>query len=373
MMKTAIMAMCLLAAATAQRVDVFWLNQTRGDTTYFCVKIPYVVETATGALLAFGEGRVGSCKDVAETHLIYRRSEDGGATWGDLQLMYADADHVIGNAVPVVDKESGRLFVGFNRDNQETWMTHSDDDGVTFEEPTYMPHLQDDAWKWIGLGPPKGLQLESGRLLLPGYHGDFWPFPDRSSVGSGFTKGHTIVSDDKGETWSILNHEFGEGHYVNELQAAQLANGTVVINAREFKDRRVLSYSDDEGETFYRVNEAADLHETYQGCEGSMITDAEGSKLYYSGVQGRTPARIYRENMTIFGSSDAGESWQLAQSVTEGASGYSAMQLLGKTDDGKDRVGILFERSDCTADHFRSTSCPTIFLPEYISWEVYEL
>ena len=90
-------------------------------------------------------------------------------------------------------------------------------------------------------------------------------------------------------------------------------------------------------------------------------------------MQGRTPARIYRENMTIFESADAGESWQLAQSVTEGASGYSAMQLLGKTDGGKDRVGILFERSDCTADHFRSTSCPTIFLPEYISWEVYEL
>ena len=52
----------------------------------------------------------------------------------------------------------------------------------------------------------------------------------------------------------------------------------------------------------------------------------------------------------------------------------SAMELMGKSDDGtKDKVGILFERSDCTADHFRSTSCPTIFLPQFISWEVYEL
>ena len=208
---------------------------------------------------------------------------------------------------------------------------------------------------------------------MPGYHGEHWPFPDRSSIGSGFTKGHTLYSDDQGESWAILSSEFGEGYYVNELQAAQLGNGTVVINAREFNDRRVLSYSDDEGATFYRVTEAADLHETFQGCEGSTITNGDGSKLYYSGVQGRLPARIYRENMTIFQSLDAGESWQLAETVTEGASGYSAMQLLGATDDGKDRVGVLYERSDCTADHGRESSCPTIFLPQFISWEVFEL
>ena len=132
-MKTFLAVVLLLAAVTtADRVDVFWLNQTRGETTYSCVKIPYVIETAKGALLAFGEGRVGSCADVAETHLIYRRSEDGGRSWGDLELMHSDGTHVIGNAVPVVERSSGRLWVGFNRDNQETWMTHSDDDGATF-------------------------------------------------------------------------------------------------------------------------------------------------------------------------------------------------------------------------------------------------
>jgi len=127
-----------------------------------------------------------------------------------------------------------------------------------------------------------------------GYHGKIGTDGNHGSLGSGFTHGHTVLSDDDGETWYVGNEKFGDKYYVNELQAAQLPDGRVVVNSRVLNDRRVLSYSSDEGVTFDNVVEADSLRQTFQGCEGSMIYHEGGGKLLYSGVQGRLPARIYR-------------------------------------------------------------------------------
>ena len=176
-----------------------------------------------------------------------------------------------------------------------------------------MPELQEDAWKWVGLGPPGGLQLSSGRLLIPGYHSLVWPAPNESSIGSGFTKGHTLVSDDQGKSWRIASRRFGDPYFTNEDQAAELRNGTLVVGSRVFRDQRAWSWSDDGGETFPRVRLSPEGHETYQGCEGSLVNIPRSTmagetvdRLLYSGVQGRLPLRLYRENLTIFESLDAG-------------------------------------------------------------------
>ena len=47
-----------------------------------------------------------------------------------------------------------------------------------------------------------------------------------------------------------------------------------------------------------------------------MIYHSKQERLLYSGVQGRLPARIYRENMTIFESFDGGEVSQLTRKHT---------------------------------------------------------
>lgn len=268
----------------------------------------------------------------------------------------------------MVVRSSGRLIVPFNRNNEETWITYSDDEGDTWATPKYMPHLQEPEWSWIGLGPPAGLQLASGRLLIPGYHAIFWP-DNSTSFGSGFTKGHTLISDDDGETWEIGCRRFGEPHFANEDQAVQLADGTVIVNSRILGDRRLLSYSSDEGMTFDNAIEASSLHETFQGCEGSFINvprETDGSdRLFYSGVQGRLPARIYRENLTIWESLDGGESWDLNTIVTLGSSGYSSLVA---APNGNGTLGILFERSTCSKE-----DCPLIFMPEYISFEKFDI
>ena len=61
----------------------------------------------------------------------------------------------------------------------------------------------------------------------------------------------------------------------------------VVINSRVFSDRRAMSFSADGGESFPAAPVWAEgLHETFQGCEGSMVVVGSNGTLLYSGVQG---------------------------------------------------------------------------------------
>ena len=49
------------------------------------------------------------------------------------------------------------------------------------------------SWRWVGLGPPGGLLLQSGRIVIPGYHTELLP----PKVDDGLlSKGHTLLSDD---------------------------------------------------------------------------------------------------------------------------------------------------------------------------------
>jgi sialidase-1 len=46
-------------------VDVF----TAGEGGYFCIKIPGMIQTTNGTLIAFGEARMFSCSDYTWTGL----------------------------------------------------------------------------------------------------------------------------------------------------------------------------------------------------------------------------------------------------------------------------------------------------------------
>jgi hypothetical protein len=61
-------------------VAVFWAGYN--DTA--CFRIPTVITSHTGTLLAFAEARLTSCSDDTDHKLVLRRSLDGGTTWGDL-------------------------------------------------------------------------------------------------------------------------------------------------------------------------------------------------------------------------------------------------------------------------------------------------
>ena len=49
-----------------------------------CFRIPAVVQTSEGVILAFAEGRIDSCHDCAVLGIAMKRSHDGGLTWSEL-------------------------------------------------------------------------------------------------------------------------------------------------------------------------------------------------------------------------------------------------------------------------------------------------
>src|SRR3989338_9491949 len=113
-------------------VDVF----SAGEGGYACIKIPSLVCTGNGTLIALGEARTGSCSDFTQTSLVSKRSFDGGATWGALTVVFAEEGHVIGNAAPVVVPKGAsggeELVMPFCRDNREVFVAFSVDAGASW-------------------------------------------------------------------------------------------------------------------------------------------------------------------------------------------------------------------------------------------------
>ncbi|HCO84500.1 MAG TPA: exo-alpha-sialidase, partial [Arenibacter sp.] len=82
-----------------------------GNEDYKCFRIPAVVTTNNGTLLAFAEGRKNGCSDTGDIDLVMKRSTDGGKTWGKLGVIWHDEGNTCGNPSPVVDRVTGNIFL----------------------------------------------------------------------------------------------------------------------------------------------------------------------------------------------------------------------------------------------------------------------
>src|SRR6187549_429535 len=114
---------CGLIAALAQpgiaeerlpEVNVF----SAGADGYHTYRIPALVTTKSGTLLAICEGRKTGRGDHGDVDLVQKRSTDGGKTWGPLELIHEEggtAKVTIGNPCPVVDQDTGVIWFPYNR------------------------------------------------------------------------------------------------------------------------------------------------------------------------------------------------------------------------------------------------------------------
>ena len=249
------------------------------------MKIPYLFRTQVGTLIAMSEARGkdgrNSCDDFSGTDMVFKRSLDNGKSWSTLGLIWSNSSstetNVVGNAAIVQDSNTGRIWMPLCRNNEEMYILYSDDDGTTWSSPVYFPDLVLPDWEWVGVGPPAGLQLSSGRMLIPGYHTTLYKGDGMAS------KGHTLYSDDSGVSWHIGSAAFGAPFLSNECQAVELKNGSVLVNARTITTHRIQVLSHDGGITFDAPTRMADLVEPVEGCEGSIVRDADTNILYYSG------------------------------------------------------------------------------------------
>eukprot|EP01083_Nonionella_stella_P228368 809380_1 len=256
---------------------------------------------------------------------------DNGKTWSGVTLLYSNSTsqsnyNTIGNPSPVQDKSNNKLWILFCKNNKQIYSSYSIDDGQTFAlPPKPLTEINNAQWNWVATGPPSGIQLSNGRLVVA----IDWSIPSMYS-----SKGYIVYSDDGGNTWK-LSEPFGtDSYWPNESQAVQLKNGSVFINSRTGKNEsyyRLGSLSNDNGETFVETNYIKALRDTNGGCEGSMFRAETNGYLYYSGL---TPSAqtSNRANLTLHVSKDEGNNWEYFAMVESGSSAYSSVvELKGQS------------------------------------------
>ena len=243
-----------------------------GKDGYHTFRIPAVIVTKKGTLLAFCEGRKTGRSDHGNLDLVLKRSTNGGKTWRPLELVYeegGDENITIGNPCPVVDQSTGIIWLPFCRDNDDVFITHSSDDGRTWTKPVEITAtVKKPEWGWYATGPGVGIQLQrgnhKGRLVIPCDH----------RVGQGRDKwnsqghSHVIYSDDHGKTWK-LGGVTAPG--MNECQVVELADGTLMLNMRSYrgKKRRGISLSQNGGLTWSEPKDDPTLIEPV--CQASFL------------------------------------------------------------------------------------------------------
>lgn len=348
----------LVLLTTSQSLNAESVVFSRGEGGYYCIKIPSILITSKGSLLAFGEARLFSCGDYTQTDLVYKRSTDNGQTWSSMKILYRgnstssnDDFTRVGNVAPVQLKTSERILIPFCKNNLIPMLTLSDDDGVTFSDPQVIPNVTKPDWKWIGFGPPAGLLLQSNRILIPSY---YTTLPRDDGL---FSTGYVMLNDHDGQLdkWYLGGEFKHELYFPNEAQAVELLpqSNSIFINSRTLETRRIGAFSNDGGISFHSVKLLHPLIQPISGCEGSTIYDVNSRKLFYTGINTKS---FVRSNLTLWTSDNLGERWKFVKTIFPGPSAYSALTIM--TDQS---IGLLYEWANKTRN---------IFEPDYISFKI---
>ena len=319
---------------------------------YHTYRIPSVIVTAKGTVLAFCEGRKAGTSDAGDIDLLLKRSSDGGKTWGKKQVVWDDGANTCGNPCPVVDAKTGTVWLllthnlgtdtesaivaGKSRGSRTVWITSSTDDGATWAKPTEITkQVKKPEWTWYATGPGVGIQLKSGRLLIP---------CDSKSDGGKVRESHVIFSDDAGKSWKLGGVV---GPNCNESQAVELADGSVMLNMRSYQanNRRLVAVSKDGAETFTKPVEDKALIEPV--CQASILRlPGETGGILFS-----NPSSTTREQLTVRLSRDSGKTWAHAETVaSRGPAAYSCLVVLPNWE-----ISCLYERGEDRVrdDHLR--------------------
>ena len=320
-----------------------------GSEGYNTFRIPSIITTDSGVVLAFAEGRKNSSSDSGDIDLVLKRSIDGGKTWGDLIIIRDDSTNVCGNPSPVIDRKTGKIFLlsTWNRgddteseiinmtsvDTRRVYVMNSIDEGLSWSKPIEITDkVKKPNWTWYATGPVHGIQIregsKKGRMIIP---------CDHIEANTKKYYSHIIYSDDGGSSWNIGGTTPQD--QVNECSVAEIGKGKLILNMRNY-DRtqmnRKISISNDYGESWGDIYDDKALVEPI--CQASIL------RYSFKGY-GRNdllfinPAdKNKRLNMTLRLSNDLGRTWKAEFLLHEGPSAYSDITKLRNGN-----VGCLFE------------------------------
>ena len=366
---TALLASCHTGRMMASRPVVDSAVVFAPLQTYATTRIPAIVVTNKGTLLAFCEGRLSGSGDWAAIDILLRRSTDGGKTWEDVRTLvrHLEDKSPTSNATPIVDK-SGMIHFLYQRNYERAYYISSTDEGKTWSEPKDITYAFDSFrgkynWKVLAPGPGHAIQLRSGRLLIP-----IWLCkPDKEVPGGDHRPSciATIYSDDAGMTWKAgdivaSNGDLPEGAAVpivnpSENVALELADGRVMLNMRteSLNNRRLISYSPDGAGSWTKPVFDDELYEPVcmaslirvsgnGGQDRKRILFVNPNSINNPKVLNKTNFRT-RENLTARLSYDEGKSWTVQKVLWPGFAGYSDLAV-----DKNGMIYCLYETRDVT-------------------------
>lgn len=343
-----------------KEVDVFTSTGIAGgtpDDPYYGHRIPALGTTSSGTLIAVSDGRVYNNADLGGNNVIdvtIRRSFDNGETWRPLQVI-VDHAGVEGGGDPciVIDRETipdtiyvfylyspnspviGLWASGQGWDGSGTCQIRyvkSTDEGATWTSPVNLnPQVKSYDWYCALAAPGKGIQMNDGTLVVPGYYR-----LEDNSLNS-----YIFYSTDNGSSWSYSNspRELQGGSSLEECTVVELVNGLLTLNMRSHRGLgyRAVSSTADLGETWSAIIDDAELPEPI--CQANLwrykdprLGDSENIILFSN------PASSSRTNMTVKISYDDCKTWPVSKQIYSGLSAYSCMTTLANGN-----IGLLYE------------------------------
>lgn len=344
-----------LGEALLEKVDVFEAK-TGGYALY---RIPGIVVTPAGTVLAYCEARRTGSGDWDSIDVLLRRSTDGGKSWQPARHIAnvsgpktqssviarkgaATNDVTYNNPVAIPDR-NGAIHFLFCLEYMRCFYQRSDDHGVTWSTPVEITAAFDKFrpeydWKVIATGPGHGIQLKNGRLIVP-----VWLSTATGRGGHRPSVTSTIFRDDGGKTWqrgdiAVPNNE--EWVNPNETVVVQLSDGRVMLNVRnESKPNRRLVTTSPDGATNWskprfddalrepicmasivRVSEAGD------GGQNRIVFANPDNLIRADGKESPGVSRD-RKNLSIKLTRDEGETWPVNKVLEPGFSGYSDLAV----------------------------------------------
>ena len=333
------------------KTDLFY----SGHDGYAMVRIPALIASPGGTLLAFC--KASNDQELRDTNrqrgsdTLLRRSFDGGKTWETARIVKKGGWH----CVPLLDHQTGSLLCAIGGLSNQFYLMQSDDDGETWAMLTSCEadEIKRDDWLMGNPSTCHGIQLRSGRLIVPCYH---QMTRKKVAEGSHVRGSHIIYSDDHGRTW-VVGNEIAPR--TEECTVLETHDGAVYVNMRrhnrDYYDgfpgwgRRAVAKSEDGGETWSELRVDENLIE--YSCNASVLRLTDAGRHDRNRVLFSNPAsKERREKLTIRLSYDECHTWPVEKVLEAGMSHYSDLAVLSDM-----TIGCLYEAGAADA-HYHDLS-----------------